>query len=103
MAMQDPAQKYRFVPRDPDTWGSVDTWTFERAFRCQVRSISASENVRSGRDAGNTGKRFWYFPRFVSFSLGDRIKYDGKDYQIISIPDTSNPAPAAYVDTRAIQ
>ena len=101
--MLDTAYRLKLVPADPDDFNSVPTWQNVREFRCAYRSISASENVRAGRDAGNTGLRIFYDPRMVSFDLGDKVKVNGKDYDIMYIPERSNAVTVTYIDTKAVQ
>jgi len=101
--LKESATKLKYTAKDPKVLSSKPTYTDERAFKCAYRSISASENVRAGRDAGNTGKRFYYFTRLVSFNLGDRIRHNGLVYDIVYIPDMSGKLVISYVDTKAVQ
>jgi len=101
--LKETAVKLKYTAKDPKTLSSKATYTDERTIKIAQRSISASENIRAGRDAGNTGKRFYYYPRLVSFALGDKIRHDGLLYDIVYIPSTSAYMPVSYVDTKAVQ
>ncbi len=93
----------KYTKADPKVFGSKPSYSQERLFKCGFRSINASENVRAGRDAGNTGKRFYFFPRYVTFDLNDRIVFESKTYEIISVQDCQESLSIAYVDTKAQQ
>ena len=101
--LKESAVKLKYTPKDPKVLSSVATYTDERTFKTAQRSISAAENVRAGRNAGNTGKRFYYYTRLVSFNLGDRIRHNGLLYDIVYIPDSSVNLAINYVDTKALQ
>ena len=101
--MLDTAYKLKLIEADPDDFNSVPTWINVKAFRCAYRSISASENVRAGRDAGNTGLRLYYDPRYVAFALGDRVRVNSKDYDILYIPERSPSVTVDFIDTKAVQ
>jgi len=97
------AYKMKYTPAVPSIPGSKATYAQERPFRCNHREISAQESVRAGRAATNKGKRFFYFPRFVSFAYGDRILLGSAYYEILYIPDQGHSVAINYVDTKAIQ
>jgi hypothetical protein len=98
------AYKLKFIPATPSVPGSKNTYPLERSFILDnIREITAQESVRAGRDASNKGKRFYYYPRMVSFAYGDRVRYLAKDYEILWIPDSVNAQRINYIDTRAIQ
>ena len=101
--MLDTAYRLKLVPADPDDFNSVPTWQNVRAFRCAYRSITSSESVRAGRDAGNTGLRIFYDPRMVSFDMGDKVRVNGNDYDIIFPPIRSCPVVVDFIDTKAVQ
>ncbi len=101
--LRDTAYKMRYVPADPKTFGTLPTFVQERSFKCSYRSMAAAENVRAGRDAGNTGLRIFYFPRYVSFSIADQIKIGDVLYDIIYIPAGSMYKNIDYIDTKAQQ
>ncbi len=101
--LKDTATKLKYTAKNNQSLNSKPSYADERTFKTCFRSISASENVRAGRDAGNTSKRFYYFTRLVSFNLGDRIRHNGLVYDIVYIPDTSGNLVISYVDTKAVQ
>jgi len=39
----------------------------------------------------------------VSFDLGDKVRVNGKDYDIMYIPERSHSVTATYIDTKAVQ
>lgn len=96
------AYRLKFTAGDPETMTS-DTWLKDKSFRCSYRQTSSSESVRAGRDAMNTGKRVYYFTRYISFGDGDRVELDGKEYKILYIPEDSMAQQIAYIDVVAIQ
>lgn len=101
--MRTTAYRLKYTAANPAVFGSVATYTADKQFKCAYRSISASENVRAGRNASNAGLRIFYFPKFVTFSTGDRVRIGGKDYDIIYPPMQSSPSQMTYIDTKALQ
>lgn len=101
--LDDTADRYKYTAANPQTFGSKATYTKDKTFKCLYRSNTASENVRAGRDAtGETGK-FYYYPRYVSFAMGDRILYKGAYYDILYIPSMTAPKLIDYIDVKAQQ
>lgn len=101
--MRTTAYRLKYTSANPAVFGSVATYTADKQFKCAYRSITASENVRAGRNASNAGLRVFYFPKFVTFATGDRVRISGKDYDIIFPLVESSPSQMTYIDTKALQ
>jgi hypothetical protein len=97
------ASKLKMVSADPDNFNSVATWKPVGSFKCAYRAITSNENVRAGRDAGNTGLRIFFDPRRISFALGDKVSVDKKEYSILFVPPTSIGDSISCIDTKAVQ
>jgi len=97
------AYKHKRTPATPSIPGSKESWTLERSFLCNWRDITPAEQVRAGRDTTGRERRFFYFPRMVSFAYNDKIYFDSMAYKVIAVPSRAHAVPVDFVDTKAEQ
>ena len=97
------AYKHKRTPANPATPGSKESWALERSFLCNWRDITPTETVKAGRDTTGRERRFFYFPRMVTFAYNDKVYFDSVAYKIISIPSHAHALAVEFVDTVAEQ
>lgn len=100
--MNKTGYRLSFTAGDEETMTS-DSWAKTGSFRCSCRQSPSSESVRAGRDAMNTGKRVYYFTRYITFYDGDRLELDGIVYKIVYIPQDAMVQAISYIDVVALQ
>jgi hypothetical protein len=97
------AYRMRFTPANPAVFGSVDSYTKDKYFWCAYRTKTAAQLVREGKDSEERQMRVEYYPRYVSFTVGDRVLIDGRTYDVVYVPDYSSVSQVACFDCKELQ
>ncbi|MBA4274019.1 MAG: hypothetical protein C0436_00035 [Alphaproteobacteria bacterium] len=93
------AVKLRFTPRDPEQWGSVDSWMAAKKFYCGYATLSSEQQVRAGRDSAERGLRVWY--RDITLASGDRLRIGGNEWLVVYVDEQGDVSGVQYCDVKA--
>ena len=102
--LKESATHQKFQPRDPATWGSVDTWIDVGSFKCGLAVQTADQRIRAGRDSMERTARVWYRSGIKNKpGPGSQLTINGEKWEVISLDESTGGGQVTYCDVKAVQ